>query len=104
MIDPDKLRALHEAAKTAGPGTKRFRASLLKSELVARADEIIAMAEENARMRADAARYRWLRDHSCPPHNFYISVPDEFSGVRYGPSEVDAYIDAARRALGEGKA
>ncbi|PNU02486.1 hypothetical protein [Novosphingobium guangzhouense] len=44
----------------------------------------------------DAARYRWLRDHSCPPHNFYIGVPDEFSGVRYGPSEVDAYIDDAR--------
>lgn len=51
MIDPDKLRALHEAAKTAGPGTKRFRTSLLKSELVARADEIISMAEENQRMR-----------------------------------------------------
>lgn len=48
---------------------------------------------------ADAARYRWLRDHSCPPHNFYISVPDEFHGVRYAPPEVDAYIDAALAAL-----
>lgn len=45
--------------------------------------------------KADAARYRWLRDHSCPPHNFYISVPDEFHGVRYSPAEVDAYIDDA---------
>lgn len=45
--------------------------------------------------QADAARYRWLRDHSCPPHNFYISVPDEFHGVHYTPSEVDEYIDAA---------
>ena len=44
---------------------------------------------------ADAARYRWLRDHSCPPHNFYISVPDEFHGVQYAPADVDAYIDAA---------
>lgn len=50
---------------------------------------------------SDAARYRWLRDHSVPPHNFYISVPDEFHGVKYGPDEVDAYIDAARAALGE---
>lgn len=50
-------------------------------------------------VEADAARYRWLRDHSCPPHNFYISVPDEFHGVRYASIEVDAYIDAARQAL-----
>ena len=44
----------------------------------------------------DAERYRWLRDASVPPHNFYLSVPIEFDGVRYGPHEVDAYIDAAR--------
>lgn len=50
-------------------------------------------------VREDAARYRWLRDHSCLPHNFYISVPDEFQGVRYTPGEVDAYIDQARSAL-----
>lgn len=49
----------------------------------------------------DAARYRWLRDHSCPPHNFYISVPDEFHDVRYALADVDAYIDAARQALGD---
>ena len=63
------------------------------------AREIIAALEERERLRADAARYRWLRDHSCPPHNFYISVPDEFHGVRYTTSEVDAYIDEARAAL-----
>ena len=49
----------------------------------------------------DAERYRWLRDASVPPHNFYIGVPDEFHGVRYLPSEVDAYIDAAIAAQGE---
>lgn len=52
-------------------------------------------------LRADAARYRWLRDHSCPPHNFYISVPDEFAEVRYAGEQVDAYIDAARAVLGD---
>jgi hypothetical protein len=49
-------------------------------------------------LRRDAERYRWLRDASVPPHNFYISVPDEFHGVRYQSSEVDAYIDAAIEA------
>ena len=47
------------------------------------------------KLEADAARYRWLRDQSVPPHNFYLSVPDEFAGVRYQPEDVDAYIDAA---------
>ena len=49
----------------------------------------------------DAERYRWLRDASVAPHNFYISVPDEFHGVKYQPGEVDAYIDAAIAAQGE---
>jgi hypothetical protein len=43
----------------------------------------------------DAARYRWLRDKSVPPHNFYIAVPDEFKDERYTPQQVDAAIDAA---------
>ena len=51
------------------------------------------------KMQEDAARYHWLRDHSVPPHNFYLSVPDEFHGVRYQPADVDAYIDAARAVL-----
>ncbi|CDO34089.1 hypothetical protein [Novosphingobium sp. KN65.2] len=62
------------------------------------------MAERVAELEADAARYRWLRDHSVPPHNFYISVPDEFHGVKYSPSEVDAYIDEARAAFGDNDA
>lgn len=50
---------------------------------------------ERAALEADAARYRWLRDVSVPPHNFYLSVPNEFAGIRYQAHEVDAYIDAA---------
>ncbi|WP_312463417.1 hypothetical protein [Comamonas sp.] len=46
-----------------------------------------------------AARYEWLRDISVPPHNFYLSVPDEFGGVKYAPAEVDAAIDAAIAAM-----
>ncbi|MGQ2942954.1 MAG: hypothetical protein ACT6Q7_03015 [Blastomonas fulva] len=56
--------------------------------------------EQIDRDAADAARYRWLRDVSTPPHNFYISVPDEFADERYKPQDVDAYIDAAIAALG----
>lgn len=43
----------------------------------------------------DAARYRWLRDKSVPPHNFYLAVPIEFKDDRYTPDQVDAAIDAA---------
>ncbi|WP_155524740.1 hypothetical protein [Delftia acidovorans] len=51
----------------------------------------------------DAARYRWLRDTSVPPHNFYLSVPDEFKDERYSPREVDAAIDAAIAAQAAAK-
>lgn len=49
----------------------------------------------------DAARYRWLRDVSVPPHNFYLSVPDEFKEDRYTPQQVDAAIDAALSPLAQ---
>jgi hypothetical protein len=46
-------------------------------------------------LECDARRYKWLRDSSCPPHQFYISVPEEYSGVKFKAEEVDAYIDLA---------
>lgn len=49
-------------------------------------------------IEAQAARYRWLRDTSVPPHQFYLSVPVEFADERYTPAEVDAAIDAAIKA------
>lgn len=51
----------------------------------------------------DAARYRWLRDNSVPPHNFYLSVTDEFAEVRYTQQEVDSYIDTAIAAAKGGE-
>ena len=53
---------------------------------------LIAAFEEAQR---DAERYRWLRDKSVPPHQFYVSVPDEFRGEKFSPHQVDRYIDAA---------
>lgn len=47
--------------------------------------------------QADASRYRWLRDISVPPHNFFLGVPVEFDGVKYLPHQVDDYIDAAKK-------
>lgn len=60
--------------------------------------EVLALRAEVAALKANAARYLWLRDVSVPPHNFYLSVPTEFDGVRYAPADVDSYIDKARAA------
>lgn len=72
---------------------------LAKAALVAADAHVKALEKEVERLRGDAMRYCWLRDYSCPPHNFYISVPDEFAGVKYSASEVDNYIDSALAAL-----
>lgn len=74
------------------------------SELREMADDIRRLKHTSANPAVDLAesslvknaeRYLWLRDKSVPPHNFYISVTDEFKDVRYQPEEVDSYIDAA---------
>lgn len=69
--------------------------------VVAQARAVLALAAQGAvgcepsGDALDAARYRWLRDTSVPPHNFYLSVPVEFNGVKYSREEVDVAIDAA---------
>ena len=75
----------------------------LRAEITRLTEALRAAEEREKELRSDAERYHWLRDHSCPPHNFYISVPDEFAGQRYAPDDVDAYIDAARQALAGAK-
>lgn len=71
-----------------------------KHDRAIRAELRIAILEASlAAAERDAGRYRWLRDDSVPPHNFYISVPDEFKDERYTPQQVDAAIDAAITAL-----
>jgi hypothetical protein len=71
-----RYESLEDIATEADATEERLRAALVVAE-------------------RDAARYLWLRDLSVPPHNFYLSVPVEFDGVRYTPAEVDAAIDAA---------
>lgn len=80
----DELGAQHEIVN--GDGMRLSRVGRIRS--LARSATATADAK-------DAARYRWLRDRSVPPHNFYLSVPVEFKDDRYTPQQVDAAIDAA---------
>lgn len=50
-----------------------------------------ALLAENERLRADAERYRWLRN----PQNAYRDEWNYF-GPYSNPREIDAVIDAAR--------
>lgn len=70
-----------------------YRSKCAELELVH--EQLDAALERVRKLEKDAARYRWLRDISVPPHNFYLSVPVEFDGVRYTREQVDAAIDAA---------
>ena len=55
-------------------------------------DELEAKVRE---LEKDAARYRWLRDHSEPGIcAFYLSVGKAFDGVRFTKPTVDEAIDA----------
>lgn len=102
VIDPRdaEIERLTKEADDHAEAASRWRSEAGNSEA-----EIERLREALAKAEANAARYQWLRDNSCPPHNFYISVPDEFHGICYSPQEVDAYIDEARAALAksEGK-
>ena len=48
-------------------------------------------------LRKDAERYRWLRDSSESIHQFYLSTPIWFTGVKFSKENVDSTIDAAMR-------
>jgi|GEM_PF-2423991 len=52
------------------------------------------LREENEALRKDSDRYQWLRDKSDAVHQFYLSVPLWFTGVRFRAQDVDNAIDA----------
>ena len=67
-----------------------------------RAQRIIELAQaanaardEAEALRKDAERYRWLRDNSESIHQFYLSTPIWFTGVKFSKENVDSTIDAA---------
>lgn len=56
--------------------------------------------DEVEALRRDAERYRWLRDNSESIHQFYLSTPIWFTGVKFNKENVDGTIDAAIAAQG----
>jgi hypothetical protein len=58
-------------------------------------DESDKLKAENEALRRDAERYRWLRDKSESIHQFYMSTPIWFTGVKFNKENVDNTIDAA---------
>jgi hypothetical protein len=57
---------------------------------------VLELIAEVERLRAEAERYRWLRDKSEPGIcAFYLSVGQAFMGVKFARETVDEAIDAA---------
>ena len=50
---------------------------------------------ENEALRKDSDRYQWLRDKSEAVHQFYLSTPIWFTGMKFNKKNVDSTIDAA---------
>lgn len=50
--------------------------------------QLVELQEENARLREDAERYRWLRD---------VELQDWIDLYHQKPANIDAAIDAARK-------
>lgn len=57
-------------------------------------DAWLAFVSEESELRKDAERYRWLRDKSESVHQFYLSTPIWFTGVKFSKENVDSTIDA----------
>ncbi|WP_458722424.1 hypothetical protein [Pseudomonas brenneri] len=72
----------------------------LKAENEALLAAAQALRDEWRKDQADAERYRWLRDSSESIHQFYLSKPIWFSGVKFSKENVDSTIDAA---MGKGE-
>ncbi|QXG49198.1 hypothetical protein [Pseudomonas viridiflava] len=56
---------------------------------------MVGLAVECEKLRKDAERYQWLRDESESIHQFYLSTPIWFTGVKFSKENVDSTIDAA---------
>lgn len=101
----DELRAEIAGLKTGYEAYERVNAELraeceaMRSKfenpdpiLIQCMDSAIAEQEQ---LESDAKRYRWLRDESESIHQFYLSTPIWFTGVKFSKENVDSTIDAA---------
>jgi hypothetical protein len=79
----DRLRAENE----------ELRAQIGRAQIVELAN--FDWDAEMTALRKDAERYQWLRDKSESVHQFYLSTPIWFTGVKFSKENVDSTIDAA---------
>ena len=95
----DQLRAEIAGLRTGYEAYERVNAEL-KAEVGALRG-LTETAQKGAELLSkDAERYRWLRDSSESIHQFYLSTPIWFTGVKFSKESVDSTIDAA---LGQGE-
>lgn len=99
LAERDQLRAEVAGLKTGYEAYERVNAEL-KAEVGALRG-LTETAQKGAELLSkDAERYRWLRDSSESIHQFYLSTPIWFTGVKFSKESVDSTIDAA---LGQGE-
>lgn len=60
---------------------------------------LTALAFEVEALRKNSDRYQWLRDKSESVHQFYLSTPIWFTGVKFSKENVDSTIDAAMTSV-----
>ena len=96
----DALAILEKAHKAAAPQAGDDLAIAVERAALYAASLKKADAENDA-LRADAARYQWLRDKSEPGIcAFYMPVGMAFHSVKFKRETVDEAIDAVRKAEG----
>lgn len=81
------------------PGMHNIGAARSHQAIMAEAaDRIDALERENAALRKDAERYRWLRDNMVQDganYDGFMSTRDLFPRGNEYPGNLDAAIDAA---------
>lgn len=97
----EALRASVHGLKTGYEACEQVNAELRAEceKLRKYGEEFASLAERRREqveaLRKDAERYQWLRDESESIHQFYLSTPIWFTGVKFSKENVDSTIDAA---------
>lgn len=88
LVERDQLKAENEVMA-------EFKAHMVSLRETHGFDSWAAALVEIDKLRKDADRYRWLRDRSESIHQFYLSTPIWFTGVKFSKENVDDTIDDA---------
>lgn len=95
LAEIERLEAAAFSISGAGGMELIAERDKLRAELAGLRTGYDAQNEVIAGLRKDAERYRWLRDKSESVHQFFLSTPIYFTGVKFSPENVDRTIDAA---------